>query len=251
MKKRQSRLCSYVLTAALTLGSIFTTALTDTTLADEIERNAAILNATASLNVYVIRSDARDMLNGEGRVAMQGDYAEDSLNYWRTHDTWLYNSNNERVDIMSGSRAALTYDYGLEKAAVQRAAELIKNFEHTRPDGRSAVTVLSDMGYSYSSYGENIARGQTSAAKVLDDWKEEDQPYSGQGHRRNMLSEDFKYIGIAHIRYENIDYWVQEFSDTATGANPTDPDDGDEIIDIGEPDPTPDPTPDPSGGGDE
>ena len=72
--------------------------------------------------------------------------------------------------------------------------------------------------------GENIAAGYMSAAKVFNGWKEENESYGGQGHRRNMLSSNFKAVGIGHVVYQGCHYWVQEFGDkvmdgTASAAN--------------------------------
>lgn len=91
----------------------------------------------------------------------------------------------------------LTWDDGLEKAAKVRAQEIAKSFSHTRPNGNSCFTVFSDLGLSYGAKGENIAAGYSSAYDVFIGWKEDGQPYSGQGHRRNMLGENFTKIGIA------------------------------------------------------
>ena len=72
--------------------------------------------------------------------------------------------------------------------------------------------------------GENIAAGYMSAAEVFNGWKEENESYAGQGHRRNMLSSNFKAVGIGHVVYQGCHYWVQEFGDkvmdgTASAAN--------------------------------
>ena len=41
-----------------------------------------------------------------------------------------------------------------------------------------------------SHAGENIAAAQTTAAEANLGWREDDEPYAGQGHRRNMLSSE-------------------------------------------------------------
>lgn len=103
----------------------------------------------------------------------------------------------------------LQYDYDLEKAAMQRAAELAISYSHDRPDGTdcfSAVT-LSDC----TTLGENIALGQSSAKSVFTAWQETKNNYSGQGHRRNLLNEGFNCVGIGHVIYNGTHYWVQVF----------------------------------------
>jgi hypothetical protein len=85
---------------------------------------------------------------------------------------------------------------------------LAESFSHTRPDGSK----WSDLTYNgIHSWGENIAGGQTTAAEAFQDWQETNYDYSGQGHRRSMLSEDFTAVGIACFVYDGMTYWVQEY----------------------------------------
>lgn len=149
---------------------------------------------------------------------------QNSLNEWRTGATTsLDEANNPTVVIEAGAREPLSYDYGLEQAAMQRAAEIAINYDHIRPDGTPASGILTELGLSASAYGENIAIGYSKADDVLEAWKEENvTKYEEQGHRRNLLSDTFKYIGIAHVIYNGTHYWVQEFSDTQSPAPATD-----------------------------
>ena len=52
---------------------------------------------------------------------------------------------------------------------------------------------------------------------MLAGWQEENEPYEGQGHRRNMLSTRFGYIGIGHVVCNGVHYWTQEFNGIASG----------------------------------
>ena len=81
-------------------------------------------------------------------------------------------------------------------------------FSHTRPDGTDCFTAFPD---GLISKGENIAMGYATYADATDGWKETDDPYSGQGHRRNMLDADFNYVGIAGYKKDGYIYWVQDF----------------------------------------
>ena len=129
------------------------------------------------------------------------------INDFRTgSDAWYYNS--EGMINYCDSLSKFKYDYNLERAAMQRAAELVLSFSHTRPDGSDCFTAITG---SYYYAGENIAVGQTTVQAAFESWQETNEDYWGQGHRRNMLAEDFNAIGIAHIKYQNVDYWVQEF----------------------------------------
>lgn len=131
------------------------------------------------------------------------------INEFRTgNDAWAWNS-TDTEKVLYSDLGELTYDDELERAAMQRAAEVAILFSHTRPNGSKCFSV------SEKSYGENIAAGRASAAATFEQWKEENYSYIGQGHRRNMLNAGFTSIGIGHIYYNGIHYWVQEFGRSA------------------------------------
>lgn len=148
---------------------------------------------TVSLEVTYGQTEARSML------AM--------INAFRTgDDAWAWNSNNT-VKVQYEDLNELVYDYDLEKAAMQRAAEIALSFSHTRPDGTSCFTAVSS---GYGARGENIAAGSSTAEGAFNQWKETDDNYAGQGHRRNMLGSGYNRIGIGHVVYQGTHYWVQE-----------------------------------------
>lgn len=95
----------------------------------------------------------------------------------------------------------------LSKAAELRAQELKKKFSHTRPDGKSFSTVLKEQGISYSAAAENIAGGQLTPKAVVESWMNSD------GHRKNILNPDFKYIAVSWVESGDIYqiYWEQLF----------------------------------------
>lgn len=131
------------------------------------------------------------------------------VNSFRTSNTWYWNEDNTTKTYVSGLNA-LTYDYGLEQIAMQRAAEIAVNWDHERPNGESCFTVTDSAGNQ--SYGENIAAGYHTAEDVIKGWREDEQNYAGQGHRRNMLRNGYTAIGMACFEYQGRKYWVQEFS---------------------------------------
>lgn len=98
--------------------------------------------------------------------------------------------------------ASLTYDAQLSRYAMQRAAEISYYFGHTRPDDRAWSTVSSRAD------GENIEKGQifanTSAA--FEGWK------NSPGHYANMISTNYKSVGIACLTRNGNYFWVQLFS---------------------------------------
>ena len=102
---------------------------------------------------------------------------------------------NEVYEITNNYRSlvgvsSLTLDSSLVEAASIRAKELSDSFSHTRPNGSSCFTVLSELGISYGTAGENIAAGYSSPQSVMEGWR------SSSGHYQNIISSKFKKIGI-------------------------------------------------------
>lgn len=118
---------------------------------------------------------------------------------------------NEVYEITNNYRSlvgvpSLTLDSSLVEAANIRAKELSDSFSHTRPNGSSCFTVLSELGISYGTAGENIAAGYSSSQSVMEGWR------SSSGHYQNIISSKFKKIGIGVNIINNQYYWVQIFS---------------------------------------
>lgn len=118
---------------------------------------------------------------------------------------------NEVYEITNNYRSlvgvpSLTLDSSLVETASIRAKELSDSFSHTRPNGSSCFTVLSELGISYGTDGENIAAGYSSSQSVMEGWR------SSSGHYQNIISSKFKKIGIGVNIINNQYYWVQIFS---------------------------------------
>ena len=132
-------------------------------------------------------------------------------NAFRTgNEAYFWNKDNRTKTNLVGQLERLTLDDDLCRAAEIRAREIVRNFSHTRPDGRGCGTVLDDLSIGWRGRGENIAAGNASGSATFTQWKEDDKDYSGQGHRRNMLG-DFTKIGIARAYDPNSTYryyWV-------------------------------------------
>jgi uncharacterized protein YkwD len=60
--------------------------------------------------------------------------------------------------------ARIEFSDSLSAAADIRAVETTEVFSHTRPDGRSYFTVLSDLGIKNFGSAEILAAGQENAA---------------------------------------------------------------------------------------
>lgn len=95
----------------------------------------------------------------------------------------------------------LTYYPAAQAAADTRAAEIHEQWSHTRPNGESCFTALTDIGIYYQAAGENIAMGYRTPAAVVEGWM------NSPGHRENILNENFTHIVIGFNNYG----WVQLF----------------------------------------
>ncbi|WWR54975.1 sigma-70 family RNA polymerase sigma factor [Streptomyces sp. SCSIO 30461] len=78
-------------------------------------------------------------------------------------------------------------------------------FEHTNPDGEDPGDRITDAGYRWSTYGENIARGQQSPESVMDSWM------NSSGHRANILNCSFKELGVGIHSGSGGPWWTQAF----------------------------------------
>jgi len=97
----------------------------------------------------------------------------------------------------------LTSSASLVNTAAVRGQEIMILWSHTRPDNTSCFTAFSA---DWFFMGENIAKGQNSAQKVMDAWM------GSPEHKENILSPDFSQIGIyCGTAADGTYYWVQEF----------------------------------------
>ena len=122
---------------------------------------------------------------------------------------------NEVVRLVNEERqkaglSPLEADPKLAHAAQKRSDELIETFGHERPDGQPWSTILEEENISYSSAGENVAAGFSTPEKVVKAWM------NSEGHKKAILSTDYKKIGVGYSYTDNADlkhYWDQLFTD--------------------------------------
>ncbi len=127
------------------------------------------------------------------------------------------------------SRRELIYDYSLERAAMQRAAEIAVIFDetHRRPDGEDYLKTVEKYGFDISPrgimYGENIVFG-TEDSKVID---KAFQNLCDDEKTADIMLGYFRAIGIGHIRLDDkIDFWVQVYASEELDENYVAPLDG-------------------------
>ncbi|MBB4926480.1 sigma-70 family RNA polymerase sigma factor [Kitasatospora kifunensis] len=105
----------------------------------------------------------------------------------------------------------LTENSKLQAAAQGQSDDMAARqfFDHTNPDGAGPQQRIDATGYQWSSWGENIARGQNNAASVMDSWM------NSPGHRANILNCSFKEIGIGVHYGTGGPWWTQDFGSPA------------------------------------
>ncbi|WP_028509245.1 CAP domain-containing protein [Ruminococcus sp. NK3A76] len=171
------------------------------------------------INVTYHQSEARKML--------------DIINSFRTgSQAWAWDSTDTKKVQYTGLNK-LSYDYELEKVAMQRAAELVALYDHTRPNNKNCFSAYPSI-YDNTGRGENIAMG----SYFMDHdytfmlWREDDYGYAGQGHRRNMLGDGYTAVGVACVEYKGATYWVQEFSSKVGSSTYTAPADSSKKVTV-------------------
>ena len=76
-------------------------------------------------------------------------------------------------------------------------------FSHTSPTYGSPFDMMKSFGISYRAAGENIAKGQTTPAAVVNAW------WNSAWHRQNMLNASYTQIGVGYVADGK--YWTQMF----------------------------------------
>lgn len=81
----------------------------------------------------------------------------------------------------------------LMQAAASHSADQASRstMTHTGSNGSDAGQRISALGYSWGTWGENVAAGYGSASSVMDGWM------NSSGHRANILNPAFTEIGVA------------------------------------------------------
>ncbi|WP_369166855.1 sigma-70 family RNA polymerase sigma factor [Streptomyces sp. R28] len=112
--------------------------------------------------------------------------------------------NKERANAGCGP---LDEDPQLNQAALGHSEDMDARdfFDHTNPDGADPGQRITAAGYTWSTYGENIAQGQQTPEAVMDAWM------NSPGHRANILNCSFKDIGVGIHDGAGGPWWTQDF----------------------------------------
>jgi uncharacterized protein YkwD len=97
----------------------------------------------------------------------------------------------------------LTWNATLAQVAFDHSKDMNTNnyFSHTGLDGSSPGDRITAAGYSWSSYGENIAYNFPDEASVMNGWLQ------SEGHCKNIMGASFIEMGAGRSGA----YWTQDF----------------------------------------
>ncbi|WP_033217174.1 sigma-70 family RNA polymerase sigma factor [Kitasatospora phosalacinea] len=116
------------------------------------------------------------------------------------------------LELVNAERAKagcgpVTADAKLATAALRHSEDMAARnfFDHTNPDGAGPQQRIDAVGYAWSGWGENIARGQKDAAAVMDSWM------NSPGHRANILNCKFTELGVGVHLGAGGPWWTQDF----------------------------------------
>lgn len=104
---------------------------------------------------------------------------------------------------------AVSLDRRLIEAANRHASDMVRRnfFRHESPNGDGPGDRVTDAGYRWRQYGENIAHGQSSPWAAMDGWM------NSPGHRANILDCKLDQMGVGlAIDTDRTPYWVQDFA---------------------------------------
>lgn len=112
------------------------------------------------------------------------------------------------IKYMNDERAAhglspLTKDPKLMDIAQRKSNEMVEKnyFLHTSPTYGTPFDMMKNFGITYKTAGENLAGNATMKA-VVDSWM------NSEGHRKNILSNTYNYVGVGVTKSDRYGYVV-------------------------------------------
>lgn len=125
---------------------------------------------------------------------------DSSMTYYEKEVIRLVNIERSKQNI-----SPLSYDWELARVARYKSQDMHDRhyFSHQSPTYGSPFEMIRTFGLTYRSAGENIAKGQSTPAEVVNAWM------NSSGHRANILNAGFTRIGVGFVAEGN--YWTQMF----------------------------------------
>jgi uncharacterized protein YkwD len=119
-------------------------------------------------------------------------------------DEVLWRTNEERA---SAGLPPLLWHNAAAEVAYQHCRDMDERdfFAHVNPDGWSLPERYTAAGVAFTTYGENIARGQSTPEEVVHTW------INSPDHRASILNPAFTHLGVGvRIRLDG-PWWTQDF----------------------------------------
>lgn len=123
-------------------------------------------------------------------------------------------TNIERWDYLSSHLPPLKKEAHLDAAALRMSNDMAFNMvtyipaDHSGTDGSTPGQRITQAGYNWFTYGENIAAGYATPADVVTGWM------NSGGHRANIMEANFREIGTSYV-YTSVGpyyrFWTQDF----------------------------------------
>ena len=109
-----------------------------------------------------------------------------------TDEQEVFNLVNEQRTIVG--LAKLEIDEELQNVARLKVKDMVDNnyFDHNSPTYGTPFNMIKNFGITYKAAGENIA-GNSSNQGAVDAWM------ASEGHKDNILSNNYNYTGIAVV----------------------------------------------------
>lgn len=109
-----------------------------------------------------------------------------------------------------GATTPVVYEPALTCAARNHSKDMGDNgfFSHTNQSGQGPGPRIVMAEYDYSTWGENIAAGQSSPQAVVNGWIDSD------GHCANLMNPAFSELGVGYYNApgsQYTHYWTQNF----------------------------------------
>ncbi|MER6046069.1 CAP domain-containing protein [Streptomyces sp. NPDC001793] len=117
------------------------------------------------------------------------------------------------VDLVNAQRAQhgcapLTVDPHVQAAAQGHSDDMAARnyYAHETPEGVDPGTRMTNAGFHWQSWGENIFKSPQDPATAVDGWMK------SPGHRANILNCSYKSTGVGVNLSPNGPWWTQDFA---------------------------------------
>lgn len=181
------------------------------------KKNATFRNDGSIFGYLSITLDdeSRELLIQEKLPMLLRNFPKNEISVNKTE--WdIFNSMN--VERAKDGKSPLSMTAALQDACDIREKEIAETYSHTRPNGDTCFTAISDFPYSYA--GENIYREycpnvEKRTMVYIDSEKAMTAWMNSPGHRANILTSQFNYAGVGAYDTIGIGTSLQLFTATA------------------------------------